>query len=60
MRLPYALTIIMATCLAQPGCTGDYRQPLYSQDKEPPGTGESVNGSREGVWTQQASNGEVV
>lgn len=60
MRLPFAPTIIMAATIMASACSGGYREPYYTNDKEPAGTGETVNGGREGIWTQQASNGQIV
>jgi antitoxin component YwqK of YwqJK toxin-antitoxin module len=50
----------MAATIMASACSGGYREPYYTSDKEPAGTGEMVNGGREGIWTQQASNGQVV
>ena len=60
MRLALAPAIIMAVSLIFSGCSGDYREPYYTSDKEPVGTGEITNTFRNGVWTQQADNGQVV
>ena len=60
MRLAIAPAIIMAVSLMMFGCAGDYREPYYTNDKEPIGTGDFANGIRNGVWTQQAGNGQVV
>jgi antitoxin component YwqK of YwqJK toxin-antitoxin module len=59
VRIPLFLGTVLAACLLNAGCGSAYREPLYSQDKDPVGTGETVNGGRNGTWTQRMSGGQV-